>query len=682
MNGEAKVTSSHRSRVAVIYIRQSTMLQVRDHGESTARQYALAEEAARLGWDAVDVVVIDADLGVSGRFGADRGGFREVISRVCLGEVGAVFGLEVSRLARSSAEFTRLLELARLTDTLVIDADGVYDLSDINDRLLLGLKGSMSEAELHLLAGRLQGAKRAAAARGELRLPLPVGLVHDLDGQIVLDPDEQVRQAVADVFAEFARTGSAYGVVTAFTGRTFPLRAYGGVWAGQLRWGRLTHARAVGVLSNPAYAGAYAYGQHRTARTVRPDGSVAVAHPRVDRANWQVLLLDHHEGYLSWAQYLDIGQKLAANRTNSGARPPREGVPLCQGIIGCGACGGRVGTRYQGRQARGYYECMSHRDAARTQSCRSVAAHTVDDAVAALLLAAITPEQIRLALAAAAEVTVRHTRAHRAADLAVQRARYEAEQAERAFTLVDPGNRLVARTLEARWETKLAALAEAEAHLTLCRDARPPLPDRDSLHRLAEDLPRLWDASTTSAKDRKRLLRTVIADVTLLPSDDATECRIGVRWHTGTTDEIVTGRRGPDRTPPGAVELARRLGSVLSDEDLAAALNRGGHRTGKGRPFDVKAVRWIRHAYQIRAPRTQCLRDGEITVKQAAARLGISADAVYQWLSLGQVPARKDPTGRWCIPWNPATIGVYQCKVDLSVHLAPATPLIPAGGAV
>lgn len=251
MNGQSKITSSHRSRQAVVYLRQSTYVQVRDNTESTARQYALAEEAVRLGWDREDVVVIDADLGVSGKFGAEREGFRHLVAKVCLGEVGAVFGLEVSRLARSSADFARLLELARLTDALLVDGDGVYDLADINDRLLLGLKGSMSEAELHILAGRLQGAKRAAAERGELHFPLPVGYVYDDEGACVIDPDVEVQTAIRDVFAAFAAGGSAYAVVAAFVGRRFPLRAYGGVWAGQLRWGKLTHARVLGVLGNP-----------------------------------------------------------------------------------------------------------------------------------------------------------------------------------------------------------------------------------------------------------------------------------------------------------------------------------------------------------------------------------------------------------------------------------------------
>src|SRR6266849_7751443 len=256
MSAPNKIRATHLERTAIIYVRQSSPAQVRDNRESQARQYGLAEEAARLGWPASKIDVIDADLGLSGRSAERRTGFREVVSRVCLGEVGAVFGLEVSRLARSNADLARLLELARLTDTLVIDNDGVYDLSDINDRLLLGLKSQMSEAELHWLTSRMNEAKRAAARRGELRVPLPVGLVYDDDGGVAIDPDEEVAAAISDVFAAFTATGSAYGVAGAFAGRRFPRRAYGGTWAGQLRWGRLTHARAAGILRNPAYAGA------------------------------------------------------------------------------------------------------------------------------------------------------------------------------------------------------------------------------------------------------------------------------------------------------------------------------------------------------------------------------------------------------------------------------------------
>ena len=257
MNGEHKITGGHRARTALVYLRQSTLVQVREHTESTMRQYALADTAVALGWAPQDVEVIDRDLGLSGTSAAHRQGFRDLMSRVCLGEVGAVLGLEVSRLARSNADLARLAEMARLTGTLLIDSDGVYDLSDFNDWLVLGLKSTMSQAELHIMAGRLQAAKLAAAERGELRAPLPVGLVYDDDSMVVIDPDAEVRAAVADVFACFAAAGSAYGVVAAFAGRKFPQRAYGGAWAGQLRWGPLTHHRVLQVLKNPAYAGAY-----------------------------------------------------------------------------------------------------------------------------------------------------------------------------------------------------------------------------------------------------------------------------------------------------------------------------------------------------------------------------------------------------------------------------------------
>jgi DNA invertase Pin-like site-specific DNA recombinase len=286
-------------------------------------------------------VVIDADLGMSGRAVTTRNGFREVVTRVCLGEIGAIFGLEMSRLARSSADFARLLELARLTDTLLIDADGVYDLTDINDRLLLGLKGSMSEVELHLLTSRLDGAKQAAARRGDLRTRLPIGYVHDAEGAVVIDPDQEVKAAVGDVFAAFTATGSAFKVVAVFVGRRFPYRVHGGPFDGQLRWGVLNHGRVLSMLTNPAYAGAYAFGRRRSMQQVDPDGTVRTTARHLARTDWPVLIKDHHVGYVTWHRFEEIEAKLAADTTRRGARPPREGSALCQGIIGCGSCGGR-----------------------------------------------------------------------------------------------------------------------------------------------------------------------------------------------------------------------------------------------------------------------------------------------------------------------------------------------------
>ena len=312
MNGEHKITSSHRARTALIYLRQSTLMQVREHTESTLRQYALADTAIALGWAPRDVEVIDRDLGLSGTSAAHRAGFRELMSRVCLGEIGAVLGLEISRLARSNADLARLAEMARLTGTLLIDSDGVYDLADFNDWLVLGLKSTMSQAELHIMAGRLQAAKRAAAERGELRAPLPVGLVYDDDGMVVLDPDAEVQAAVADIFACFAAAGSAYGVVAAFAGRKFPQRAYGGVWAGQLRWAPLTHHRVLQVLKNPAYAGAYVYGRRRRDPTRRNPVTGRCGTAAVPLQEWSVCLRDAHPGYVSWEEFMANLRRLSA----------------------------------------------------------------------------------------------------------------------------------------------------------------------------------------------------------------------------------------------------------------------------------------------------------------------------------------------------------------------------------
>ena len=595
MNGEHKITSSHRERTALIYLRQSSMAQVREHTESTRSQYALAGKAATLGWARSDIEVIDTDLGISGKWGVARKGFTELVTRVCAGDVGAIFGIEITRLARSNADVARLAEFARITGTLLIDPDGVYDPADVNDRVLLGFKGTMGEMELHVMAQRLHANKRAAAERGELRTPLPVGLVHDDAGDIVIDPDAEVQAAIRDLLAAFTACGSAYGVVAAFAGRRFPLRAYGGAWAGQLRWGKLTHARVLGVLKNPCYAGAYVHGRYSSRRTVEPDGTVRTTLVEQPRAQWAVLIKDHHEGYLTWADYLANEAKLAANRTNAGARPPREGSALCQGIITCGSCGKPMRTNYHTDQ-RPAYECSSRADRLTTPTCRSVAAATVDDAVARVLLDALTPEQVALALSAADEVTGRHQRISRAAELAVERARYDADRAERAFCACEPENRLVARSLEARWEARLAALAEAEQALQAASESLPPLPGRADLEKLAADLPALWHAPATSSKDRKRLLRTLIADVTMLPEPDQAKVRIGIRWHTGATDELGVARHPPRHGqaqhaggrgdgPPARPRHAHRRAS------RAAERRRADHRERlpvrrQGRPVD------------------------------------------------------------------------------------------------
>jgi hypothetical protein len=385
----------------------------------------------------------------------------------------------------------------------------------------------MSEAELHMITSRLQGAKRAAAERGELRFPLPVGYVHDEQGQTIIDPDQEVQAAIADLFRAFEQTGSAYGVVGAFKGRRFPKRAYGGAWAGEVRWGELTHPRVLAVLANPCYAGAYVFGRYRSRRTVRPDGTITTTVTELPRAEWPVLIHDHHPGYISWEQYLANEQRLAANDTRGGQRPPREGGALCQGIVRCGSCGRSMCTRYQ--HASGYYECTHSRaDHVATPGCRSVKTTVVDRLVAHRLLEALAPQEIKLALAAADEVADRRARSTRAVELRVERARYDAIRAERAFHACEPENRLVARSLETRWEQKLHELAEAEAELAE-RNKPAPEPSRQQLEALARELPKLWAADTTAQRDRKRLLRAMIADITITSKPTGRELEVGIR---------------------------------------------------------------------------------------------------------------------------------------------------------
>lgn len=669
MSGEAKITSDHTGRDAVVYLRQSSMAQVREHTESTRRQYGLVEMAVQLGWSRDRVVVIDTDLGVSGRWGVAREGFADMVGRVCTGQVGAIFGIEISRLARSNADVARLMQFAVITHTLLIDADGVYDPADVNDRMLLGMKSTIGEVELHVMAQRLQAAKRAAAQRGELRGPLPVGYVYDGAGLLVKDPDAQVQAAIGDLFAAFGACGSAFGVVAAFADRRFPLRAFGGAWNGQLQWGKLTYARVRGVLKNPCYAGAYVHGRYTSARNLDAAGGVHTALVQRPRDQWPVLIRDHHEGYITWGSFLANEAKLAANHTSAGARPPREGSALCQGVIMCGSCGKPMRVNYHHRQ-RAAYECSSRADQATTPTCRSVRVVTVDDAVATALLDALAPEQVALALSAAEQVTDRHQRASKVAQLAVQRAQYEADRAERAFHAVEPENRLVAANLESRWEHKLAALTEAQQALDAAEEALAPLPDPGQLATVAADLPGLWHAQTTSYKDRKRMLRTLIADVTLLPELDHAMVRIGIRWHTGATDQLRVTRLPPGttrRSPERAVAMVRELGPSTPTADLATRLNEAGCLTGTGRAFDARAVNWIRHAYHVSSPDPYS--PGQISVIDAAARIGCSTGVVYDWIRAGKLSANRGPGNRWCIPWDDEVQAEYRCRIDGSKHI-------------
>jgi excisionase family DNA binding protein len=679
LSSAQKIASQHLRRLAVIYLRQSSPRQLRENFRSTERQYALAEEAARLGWEPERILIVDGDLGISGRDAHPREAYKELVGRVCLGEVGAIFGLEVSRLARSSAETQRLLEYCGLTDTLVIDSDGIYDLRDFNDQLILGVKGQLSQAELHLMAGRLQGAKRHAAERGELRAPLPVGYLYDEDGNTIIDPDQEVQAAITDLFRAFAQTGSAYGVVGTFKGRRFPKRAPGSAWS-ELRWGPLSLARVARVAHNPCYAGAYVAGRYRSRRVVEPDGTITTKTVELPRAEWAVLIHDHHPAYITWEQFLANEQRLASNNTGKGQRPPREGPALCQGIVRCGGCGRGMCTGY--RAAGPHYDCSrSRQDRVRTPGCRSVKAAAVDELVTRRLLEALAPEEIALALSAADELQDRRARANRALELRVERARYDAVRAERAFHACDPENRLVARSLEDRWEQKLRELQDAEAELAE-RSVAAPEPSRQRIEALACDLPALWAANSTSDRDRKRLLRSLIADVTLTSDPHEPRVRVGIRWQSGAAEQHTITR--PEgiirRTPPQALDLVRRLGPHRGNAEIAAELNAGGLHTATGRPFDARAISQLRTDHRF--PPRSLLRDDELTVNQVAERLRVSPHTIYYWISHGQLAARRTDGNRVCIPFPPQVEEQCRQHIAKSSHIPTKTKITATGGAV
>ncbi len=501
-------------------------------------------------------------------------------------------------------------------------------------------------------------------------------------GARVVDLDEEVRVAVADVFASFAAKGSAYAVVAAFAGRRFPTRAYGGVWAGDIRWGRLTHGRVLQLLSNPSYAGAYVFGRFRSRRAVDPDGTIRIKSAELPREQWQVLIRDHHPAYITWETFLANHKRLAANCTCQGARPVREGGALLQGTVLCGGCGRAMSTTYSGGKA--IYDCTHSRsDHVTTPQCRSVLAEVVDRVVGKRLLEVLAPQEIVLALAAADEVTARKANHNRALELRVERTRYEAARAERAFHHCDPDNRLVARSLERRWEEKLRELAEVERELA-CQMNEPALPSRDQLESLAADFPHLWAAPTTSDKQRKRLLRTLIGDVTLRSETRSMQLRIGIRWRSGAYEELITRRphSAPQarRTPQGAVEIAKQLGSDRTNAELATELNRVGLKTGTGKCFNVASIQWIRYAYDIGRP--QLLAPGELSVKQVAARLRIAPHALYGWISQGQIAVRRAAGGRLCMPFTPEVEETLRQRIANSNRIRLRTQNVPVGDAV
>jgi DNA invertase Pin-like site-specific DNA recombinase len=655
-----KITDHHHSRLAYVYLRQSTPGQVLHHQESTERQYALREKAQELGWSEASIRTLDRDLGKSGTQTAGREDFKNLVADVSLGQVGAVFALEASRLSRSDLDWHRLLQLCALTKTLVIDEDGCYDPSDFNDGLLLGLKGTMAQAELHFLRTRLLGGKLNKAKKGELRLPLAVGLRYDEEGRIILDPDEEVRGAVALVLRVFRETGSAFAVVQWFTerGLRFPKRAYGGAWDGKLIWGRLTHSRVLGVLKNPSYAGIYVFGRFQYRVQISAQGEVRKQIRAVAMPDWRVRLSDHHEAYITEEEYFANLERLQQNRTNGEGTvlsgPAREGLALLQGLLLCGNCGRALTVRYRGNGGicPAYLCNWLHHQALATKDCMSFRCDVLDSAIAEEIFKVLQPAELELALGALRELETRDQAMMRQWQMRVERAEYEAALAERRYEEIDPSNRLVASTLERRWNEALLRVEDVKKQAAEFQQQKARVmtaEQKEKVLALARDLPRLWHAPSTQAKDRKRMLRLLIKDITVEKSTASKQLLVHIRWQGGACSErtVQLPLNMPDRVryPDAIVERIRELAQSLPDDEIAAQLHRDGHTSAKGRPYTTKIIQWIRWRYRI--PPAPLKNPEELTVQQVAKKFGVSIGVVYYWIEHGVInTARRLKDGR------------------------------------
>jgi DNA invertase Pin-like site-specific DNA recombinase len=653
-----KITEQHCRKPAYVYLRQSTPGQVRYHRESTERQYALREKAQELGWSEAAIHVLDRDLGISGSQMAGREDFKTLVADVSMGQVGAVFALEASRLARSNLDWHRLLELCALTQTLVIDEDGCYDPADFNDGLLLGLKGTMAQAELHFLHQRLQGGKLNKAKKGELRFPLPVGYCYDEEGRIFPDPDEEVRGAVELVFRLFRETGSAYAVVQGFSqrGLRFPKRSYGGAWDGKLVWGRLTHSRVLSILKNPSYAGMYVYGRFQYRRKITAEGEIEKYTQAVAMPQWTVRLAEHHAGYITFEEYLRNRERLEKNRTNGEATvlsgPAREGLALLQGLLLCGYCGRALTVRYRGNGGiYPIYECTwLRREGLATKNCLNFRCDLLDPVVSEEVLKALQPAELELAWVALRELERRDQAIMHQWQMRLERAEYEVALAERRYQEVDPSNRLVASTLERRWNDALVQLQDLKKQAAEFQrqEAHVATPEqKEKVLALARDLPRVWHAPSTQAKDRKRMLRLLIKDITVEKAPQEKQLLVHIRWQGGACShlrvQLPPNMADRMRYSAALVDRVRDLAQSLSDAQIVDRLNQEGRVSALGKPFTVSMIKWIRHSYKI--PAAKLKQPDELTVQQVAEHFGVNPNVVYYWIEHDVIQARRVNSG-------------------------------------
>ena len=641
-----KVKAAHLKRNAYLYIRQSTLRQVFENSESTKRQYALRQKAVALGWPEDRIIVIDTDLGQSGASAADRQGFQRLVTEVSLGRAGIVLGLEVSRLARNSTDWHRLLEICALTDALILDEDGVYDPAHFNDRLLLGLKGTMSEAELHVLRARLQGGILNKARRGELVIQPPVGLIYNSEGRLGLDPDKQVEDALRLLFDTFRRTGSAMATVRTFQrqGLLFPRRVHTGPQKGDLVWGVLGHSQVLRILHNPRYAGAFVYGRSHTRKTV--DGGFQII--RLPKEEWETLIPGAHTGYVSWEDYEqnqkrlhESSQAIGADRRKS---PAREGPALLQGLILCGRCGERMTVRYHSREGRLWPEYLCQRDGIEHAQplCQRIPGAGIDQAVGQLLVEAVSPVALDVALTVQQELQCRIQEADRLRQKQVERAQqYEADLARRRYLRVDPDNRLVADSLEAEWNSKLRTLSETQQERERQREQDRKIlsePQRAAILALATNFPELWRDPNTPDRERKRMIRLLLEDITLLRSEQIT---LHIRFKGGAAKTLTLplplNSWQQRQTSPDVVKEIDQLFDHHTYSQVAAILNERGMTSGEGKAFTSRILARIQRTYAL-MPRYDRLRNaGMLTVEEMAALLGIVPQRVKIWHRRGLI---------------------------------------------
>jgi DNA invertase Pin-like site-specific DNA recombinase len=638
-----KVTAAHLKRNAYLYIRQSTPRQVLENVESTKRQYALQQRAIALGWPAERVVVIDSDLGHSSSSAVDREGFQKLVAEVGVGHAGLVIGLEVSRLARKSSDWHRLLEICALTDTLILDEDGLYNPAHFNDRLLLGLKGTMSEAELHVMQARMRGGLLNKARRGELHVPLPVGLLYDAHGQVILDPDRQVQQSIRFLLESFRRLGSAAAVVKAFREAKllFPHRPRGGPQDGELTWVKLGIARVLFVLHNPRYAGAFVFGRTRTHRTLTGERQ-----QKLPQGEWHTLLRDAHPAYLSWEQYQENERQLQQNAHALGPErrksPPREGPALLQGLAICGICGERMKVVYHVRSGVRVpdYLCDGRTVDDPQPVCQWISGGQIDSAVSQLLLEIMTPVAIEVSLAVQQELQTRLEEVDRLRKQQVERARYEADLAQRRYMRVNPDHRLVADTLEADWNHKLRTFEQAQREYEQQRQQDRVAIDeelRTRLQTLTADFQRLWRDPNTPDRERKRLVRLLVEDVTLVKRE---QLWIHVRFPGGATKTIqLPFPRRITVTPQAVVSEVDRLLDEHSYEEIASILNSRGFVSGYGKPFGGRMIGRMTIEYGLETRFDRLREKGMLTLEEIAKRLDICTAQVKIWRVAGLLRA-------------------------------------------